>query len=263
MTVPPACLALGTQCRELAVTLRIADLREDGQTFWDAAATWLLGHVERIEMGDPYVHDRLLLVDAVIRVPCKHLSTQPAAGNGGTPRVRCSVHGFTGSPPAASAPRSVPRRLHGTGERYLVVFRGRRETLELPLTRAAQRALPVVQNRNPCDGAPCRTADNTHGAACCRDLTLDVMVPESDTLAEALLRSRKSPYLCKVDRADAGRIECEVISACGYLDDDRVSCVLHDRLLPNGRQAKPSICWDWPDLGPDDVGHPGCVLLKS
>lgn len=246
------------------MTLRIADLREDGQTFWDAAATWLLGHVERIAMGEPYVRDRLLLVDAVIRVPCKHLTSAATGANGGTPRARCRVHGFEGSLPAeARAPADRPGRFRDSGGRYVVVFKGRRRALELPLTRAAARALPVVQNGNPCTEAKCRTADNTCGAACCRDLTLDVMVRESDTFTEALLRSRKSPYLCKVERADDERIECEVISACGYLKADGISCALHDRLLPNGRQAKPSICWDWPDLGPDDVGHPGCVLLND
>jgi len=247
------------------VTLRIADLREDGQPFWDAAATWLLGHTERIAMGEPYVRDRLLLVDAVIRVPCKHLASASAgaAGNGGTPRARCRVYGFEGRLPVETpAPARASGRFRDAGGRHVVVFKGRRQALELPLKRAARRELPVVQNGNPCTDAPCRTADNTRGAACCRDLTLDVMVGKSDAFTEALLRSRKSPYLCKVARADDDRIECEVISACGYLHADGISCALHNRLLPNGRQAKPSICWEWPDLGPDDVGHPGCVLLK-
>ncbi len=246
------------------MTLRIADLREDGQTFWDAAATWLLGHTERVAMGEPYERDRLLLVDAVIRVPCKHLATDATDGNGGPPTARCRPHGYRGALPAAtrsSAPGQPPFRRNGG--RYLLVFKGRRQFLELPLKKAARRPLPVIDNGNPCVEAPCRTADNTRGAACCRDLTLDVMVPEADAHVEALLRSRKSPYLCKVERADDERIECEVISACGYLEDDGISCVLHDRLLPNTRQAKPSICWEWPDLGPDDVGHPGCVLLEK
>lgn len=244
------------------MTLRIADRREDGQTFWDAAATWLLGHTERIDMGEPYVRNRLLLVDAVIRVPCKHLATAVASGNGRPARAHCRVHGFAGRLPAATrAAVADPHRVRGPGGRYRVVFKGKRQALALPLKRAARRPLPVVQNGNPCTEAPCRTADNTRGAACCRDLTVDVMARKADTLTEALLRSRKSPYLCKVERADDVRVECEVISACGYLEPDGISCALHDRLLPNGRQAKPSICWEWPDLGPDDVGHPGCVLL--
>jgi len=263
MPVPPTCAALGPHCRELPVTLRIADLREDDQTFWDAAATWLLGHTERIDMGTPYVRRRTLLVDALIRVPCKHLAGPDPAANGGRPTARCRVHGFRGPMPRES-PRTVPPPQFRTDDdRLAVVFKGKRRPLDLPLKRAARRALPVMPGANPCEGAPCRTADNTRGAACCRDLTLDVMVPESDAESEALLRSRKSPYLCKVERADARRIECEVISACNYLETDGVSCALHDRLLPNRRPAKPSICFDWPDLGPDDVGHPGCVLLKN
>jgi len=131
----------------------------------------------------------------------------------------------------------------------------------LPLKRAAQKALPVLRNGNPCVDAPCRTADNKHGAACCRDLQLDVLVSEFDEYTEALLRSRKSPYLCKVSRDTPETMECEVISACSYLESDGISCALHDRVLPNGRLAKPSICYEWPDLGPDDTGHPGCPLL--
>jgi hypothetical protein len=263
MPVPPSCSALGRQCRELRVTLRIADLREDDQTFWDAAATWLLGHTGRIDLGEPYVRRRLLLVDALIRVPCKHLAVPQPERNGGPPTGRCKVHGYRGPLPAESRRTALAPQFRQSDGRRIVVYKGKRRPLDLPLKRAARRALTVMQGANPCDGAPCRTADNTRGAACCRDLTLDVMVPESDIESEALLKSRKSPYLCKVERADAGRIECEVISACNYLEDDGVACALHDRLLPNNRPAKPSICWDWPDLGPDDVGHPGCVLLEK
>ena len=133
--------------------------------------------------------------------------------------------------------------------------------LPLRVKRAARRALPVVQGANPCLDAPCRTADNTRGAACCRDLTLEVEAPNTEPELERLLRARRSPYLCKVNRTDDQTIECEAISACGYLDpSDGVSCVLHDRVLPNGRSAKPSICWEWPDIGPDEVTHPGCAL---
>ena len=83
------------------------------------------------------------------------------------------------------------------------------------------------------------------------------------SVARALLRARRSPYVCKVERADADVIECEVISACGYLTADGINCVLHDRRRPDGRPAKPRVCSRWPDLGPDDVGHPGCVLLPE
>jgi hypothetical protein len=83
----------------------------------------------------------------------------------------------------------------------------------------------------------------------------------SDDL-EALLRARRSPYLCKTERVSADLIECEVISACGYLETDGTTCALHARVRPDGAPAKPYVCRKWPDLGPDDVGHPGCRLLK-
>lgn len=268
MPTPPQCSGLGPQCRELAVTLHIADLEEDSPTFHDAAATWLLGHTERIHLGTPYVLGTDMLVDAVIRVPCKYLAVpEPGTDGRGTPgstTARCTAHGFAAAPPRAHAPHP-----NGTQERqldngkYVVVFKGRQRALPLPLKRAAKRALPVMPQDNPCIGAPCRTADNRRGAACCRDLTLDVVVHESETHLERLLRSRKSPYLCRHKRTTPDLVECEVISACAYLADDGISCALHNRVLPNGRPAKPSICSDWPDLDPDDTGHPGCVLLND
>jgi len=244
--------------------MRVADLEDDSQSLQDASATWMLGHTERITMGKPYVDGIELLVDATIHVPCKYLDVHDAAGtsqHNGHPAARCKAHGFRGPLPRLSQPAPQDRYVFRRGgNRFAVVYRGKRRVLELPLKRAAQRALPVMQGKNPCLDAPCRTADNTKGAACCRDLTLDLVLPKSHTRTESLLRSRKSPYLCKVDRDGPDSVEIEVISACGYLDTDGVSCVLHDRVLPNGRGAKPSICYEWPDLGPDDVGHPGCAL---
>ncbi len=261
MAEAPHCTALSRHCRELSVTLRVADRKEDGQTFLDAAATWLLGHTERIAMGAPYFKASALVVDAVVRIPCKYLRL--ASGANGDDTARCSAHGFRGRVPSSTpAPADAAPGLRRSDGKFDIVFKGKRRPLQLRMKRAAQRALPVIQSDNPCVGAPCRTADNTHGAACCRDLTLEVLTPESDTRTESLLRARKSPYLCKVSRENPEIVECEVISACGYLDDDGITCALHDRLLPNGRLAKPSICMEWPDLGPDDTGHPGCVLIE-
>jgi hypothetical protein len=238
--------------------VRIADRAEDSQTLQDAAATWLLGHTESLTFGIPYVKGDDLLVDATIHVPCKHLKD----ANGASSRaVGCAVHGFRGRMPRSSLDKALRPQFDRGGERYRVFYKRRIRVLPLPLKRAARRALPIVSDANPCATAPCRTADNKHGAACCRDLTLDVVLTEAETEMEALLRARKSPYLCKVNRENETTVECEVISACGYLGDDGISCVLHDRLLPNGRNAKPSICYEWPDLGPDDAGHPGCALL--
>ena len=74
---------------------------------------------------------------------------------------------------------------------------------------------PVIQDENPCLEASCRTADNTVGAACCRDLTLELEIPKRQKRVEALLRSRKSPFVCRIKREDEDTMECEVISAYG------------------------------------------------
>jgi hypothetical protein len=275
MPIAPDCAGLGRRCRELSVTLRIAD-DSDSPSLRDAAATWLTGHTERMTVSRPYVKGSDLLADTTIHVPCRYLRTadgtlvSAAWTNGGRRRapgpatagVRCAAHGFAGPLPPDTRPLPADRlELRRGSGRFRVVFRGRQRMLRLPLKRAARRSLPVAEGANPCLGAPCRTADNRVGAACCRDLSLDVVAPEEDRFLEALLHSRQSPYLCKVTREGPAAMECEVISACAFLEEDGVHCSLHDRVLPNGRIAKPSICSEWPDLGPDDEGHPGCRLL--
>jgi hypothetical protein len=259
MVTPPPCQQLGRHCRELRVTASIASLQDDRPPARDALATWLLGHTERISFGTPRIAGQRVVVDAVVHVPCKYLR---AVGPGA---ARCAAHGFTRLLPATTRPARPAPRQHEDGTVSLV-HRGRLRRLPLEQRPAPRRTLPVLDGENPCRGAPCRTADNTRGAACCRDLTLEVLAPAEDPRSdriEALLRARRAPYLCKVERADAGIIECEVISACGYLAADGISCVLHDRKRPDGRPAKPRVCSRWPDLGPDDVGHPGCVLLTN
>ena len=119
----------------------------------------------------------------------------------------------------------------------------------------------MVQDENPCLSAECRTSDRKIGAACCRDMTLEIDLPVRRKREELLIRARKPPYLCKFDREDEDTVEAEVISACGYLSvEDGRSCTLHGRERPNGRQAKPSLCFDWPELEEDEAGHPGCVF---
>jgi hypothetical protein len=252
--------------------LRISQLDEDSPAEQDALATWLLGHTGRIVFGTPYVRHRELLVEAVVRVPCRHLTDDGTTGrssrqNGGSASVatvRCAAHGFRGALPTP-APVTPPRHQHGA-DRFTVVQGGRRQEVALPPRPAPRHALPVLDTPNPCATAACRTADNTRGAACCRDLTLDVVAPEGTSgHLEDLLRSRRIPYLCKVTRASRSIIECEVISACGYLDRDGVSCSLHDRIRPDGNPAKPMVCTAWPDPEGDEdfTGHPGCVFLET
>ncbi len=241
------------------MTVRIASLEDDTPTELDAAATWMLGHTERISFGKPYAQDGELVSDAVVRVPCKYLKA--AAGSGRT--ARCTAHGFRGPVPRGTS--VVARTFQHGGDQFTIVHGRRVRRVTLRVKRAARRALPIMQTDNPCDGAPCRTADNKVGAACCRDVTLDLLVGKRDGRIERLLRARKSPYLCKVKRTDERALECEVISACGYLMDDGIRCALHDRTRPNGRSAKPELCYDWPDFEDDDeyTGHPGCVFIKD
>jgi hypothetical protein len=266
MTVAPRCTGLGRHCRALSVTLSIGNLGEDDAHARDALATWLLGHRERISFGVPYRRGRDVVVDAVIHVPCKYLRAAGAAdaATGAGAAVRCAAHGFAGDLPVAR--RAPPAPLQHADGSLTLVHQERPRRMTLDRRPAPPRALPVLAMTNPCLEAPCRTADHTRGAACCRDLTLEIVAPQDDRRShhlDALLRARRSPYLCKTERASPRIIECEVISACGYLEGDGISCALHHRVRPDGTPAKPEVCSAWPDLGPDDVGHPGCRLVAE
>ena len=256
---------MGRHCRELDVTLRIAELSEDDRRFHDAAGTWLTGHGERIVFGRPYVAGARFLVDATVSVPCKYLKTDSegnrAGSNGGASTARCLAHGFEGRfAPDSRVPRSRTQNGNGT---FTVVHNLKTRRLSLPPAPKKRRTLPVLGGTNPCLGAPCRTADNKQGAACCRDLTLELMLPRAESMRESLLRARRSPYLCKVSRENDEILECEVISACDYLGADGITCVLHGRVRPDGTPAKPSICSEWPDLEPGEPGHTGCRLAPG
>lgn len=244
MTIPP-CTALGRHCVALDVTLRIGEL-EEGDDSLDHEATWLLGHTEHISFRELWEGDGDLYVDAALHVPCKHLERSDG-------RARCRAHGFRGRVPG-TRPTEQPRQLGGS---QFTVVESRalvQRSLALPPTG---RALPVLAEANPCDGAPCRTADNRRHAACCRDLQVEIMCTREQRRLEALVRSRQSPYLCKVTREGEFSIEAELISACGYLEPGSVNCTLHGRKRPDGRPAKPDLCSEWPPRG--QALHPGCV----
>jgi hypothetical protein len=238
---------MGSQCRNLRVTLRIGAL-DEGSTSLDHEATWLLGHTEHVTFNELWHGDGDLYVDAVLHVPCRHLQTDEGA-------ARCTAHGFTGSLRSPPGPPRQPRRLGG--DRFRVVDDMQAVTRVLP-TPSAPRGLPVLGGDNPCASAPCRTSDHRRGAACCRDLQIEIMCTRRERRLEALVRSRRSPYLCKVTRPGDFSIEAEMISACGYLAEDGIACSLHGRVRADGRPAKPDLCSDWP---PKDKGlHPGCVF---
>ena len=249
MHPPPACSSLGQQCREIPVTLRIGTL-EEGPGSLDHEATWLLGHTAQISFGGLRAVGRDLLVDGVLHVRCRYLAT---GGNGAGPVARCRAHGFTGSAPPPARGADQPRRLGG--DRFLLVEARELAVAEIPYPA---RRLPVIQGENPCATAPCTTAEHTRGSACCRDLQIEIMCRRDQTGLEALVRSRQSPYLCKVTREADDAIEAEMISACGYLDDLGESCALHGRKRGDGRPAKPDLCSEWPPKGKGL--HPGCVF---
>ena len=233
--------------------LRVAKL-DDGPDSADHEATWLLGHTERISfLGDLQQDQDELFIEAQLHVPCRFLRADGAGGG------RCGAHGYS----RASAPRgpdpAEPRRFGR--ERFQVVESGRMVTRMLPMNPRPPRELPIHAGSNPCVGAPCRTADNRRGAACCRDLQLEILCSEKQRHREALVRARKSPYLCKVERISPFSLGAEMISACDFLLEDGVHCALHGRRRPDGRPAKPDLCSEWPE--PGDTMHPGCVFGRT
>lgn len=252
MNIPPPCTSLGSQCQELPVTLRVGVL-DDGIDSADHEATWLLGHTENISFRQLRRVGIELLVDATLHVRCRHLkAAEPGAAGG-----RCAAHGHTGPMPPRTRGAVQPRRLGG--DRFLVVEHHELSAIDLPFPA---RSLPVIEAEadgiNPCSIAPCATADHKRGSACCRDLQVEIVCAKTDTTLEALVRSRQSPYLCKVSRESADSLEAEMISACGFLDEPGENCTLHGRNRSDGRTAKPDLCNAWPD---DGKGlHPGCIF---
>ena len=247
----PPCRSLGAQCKSLRVTLRVGEL-EEGPDSLDHEATWLLGHTQHIDFLELWEGEGDLYVEAVLHVPCKFLHQEGS-------QAQCRAHGFEG--PAPRGARRAPQPLQLGRDRFVVVEECRNVVRSLPMP---PRSLPVLANgggasQNPCATAPCRTADNTRKAACCRDLQVEIMCTKAQRRLEALVRSRRSPYLCKIERGGDYSLEVEMISACGYLDQaDGVSCSLHGRHRADGRTAKPDLCFEWP---PKNQGlHPGCVF---
>jgi hypothetical protein len=221
---------------------------EEGTTSLDHETTWLLGHTQHITFAEIWEDEGELYVDATLHVPCRYLRR-----NGSN--AECRAHGFCGPTPRGPTRVEQPRRL--ARDRFLIVENRRTAVRSLPPQRSS---LPILSGDNPCALAPCRTADHTRGAACCRDLQIEIMCTRRQRRLEALVRSRQSPYLCKVDRAGDFSIEAEMISACGFLDDDGIGCVLHGRFRADGRPAKPDLCSDWPEK--KQGLHPGCIFAR-
>ena len=272
---------MGPQCAGLRVLLRVATLetktggpdqsvgRAGGRAVKrmvdlgsaDHEATWLLGHTERITfLGDLRRDGRDLFQEAVLHVPCRYLRSEASGLNGvGTGPESCGAHGYTRPVPRRASPGPDPAEPRCfPGDRFRIVDRAQAVTRVLPPPIRPPRELPIHAGSNPCVGAACRTADNTRGAACCRDLQVEIMCTPGQRWLEALVRSRQSPYLCKVEREGPYSLGAELISACGFLVEDGVHCALHGRRRPDGRPAKPDLCSEWPEAG--DTMHPGCVF---
>ena len=244
MPTPPPCTRLGRQCRVLDVTLRIGKL-EEGQDSLDHEATWLLGHTERIDFGPLRSRRGELLVEAALHVPCKHLAESDGSAS-------CRAHGFCGPAPAQ------PRRAEPSpGSWGVTGFACRGPAARSPRRPAVhvKAGLPVL-GQNPCLRRPVphrRQHPRARPAAgTCRSRSC---ATRDETRLEALVCSRQSPYLCKIERSGEDSLEAEMISACGYLDRDGVSCSLHGRIREDGRPAKPDLCSEWPEgRGPDASG---------
>ena len=172
---------MGRHCLALRVVLKIGDVADDAPADLDQLGTWLLGHTERLTFGRVFEADNELLVRADLRVPCRYYQAGPGSAH-------CTAHGFRGPHPRADAPPRRDRKLGG--DRFEVMTD--RHLAPATLRRSA-RTLPVLTapEANPCHGAPCRTADNVRGAACCRDLVVAMRIPERARHREALVRSRR------------------------------------------------------------------------
>lgn len=241
---------MGAQCDGLRVHLRVGTL-DAGRRSADHEATWLLGHTERITfLGELERDGGDLFIEAVLHVPCRFLG---ADGNGG---ASCRAHGYSRRRPPRAPDPAEPRRF--PRDRFRIVEAGTTVTRALRKIPHPVRELPIHAGSNPCVGAPCRTADNRRGAACCRDLQVEIMCTRRQRLLERLIQTRKSPYLCKVERQGPFSLGAEMISSCSFLLEDGVHCALHGRQRSDGRPAKPDLCSEWPE--PGDNMHPGCVF---
>jgi hypothetical protein len=243
---------MGSQCDSLRVLLRVATL-DDGLSSADHEATWLLGHTERITFLGELQRDRKdLYIEAQLHVPCRFLA-RDAAGRG-----HCRAYGYTRTGAARGPDPPEPRRLGA--DLFEIVEAGHVVTRELPPAARLPRELPLHAGSNPCVGAPCRTADNRRGAACCRDLQVEIMCTPKQRRLEALVRTRQSPYLCKVERVSPFSLGAEMISACGFcwtMECTAVSMAA-DARWP-AREA--GSCSEWPE--PGDHYHPGCVFRRA
>lgn len=220
----------------------------------DHDATWLLGHTERIDFGPLFERDGELWCRARIHIPCRFLAGGDVAGTS-----RCTIYGYQGRIPSG---KRVPASRRAGRDRFDVVERKKLVRRHLPPPAPPRRALPIAATpaANPCAAARCRTSDHKIGAACCRDVQVDICCRRDQTALEALIRSRRPPYLCKVERENDEQVVVEIISACSFLRPDS-GCDLHGRTRVDGRPAKPLMCSRWPEKR--SGLHSGCAFRNT
>lgn len=250
MPLVPQCKRAGAHCLGLSVTLRVAD-DDNPRTArtMDPEATWLYGHTQRIKFGSLFRFGTELRARVRLDVPCRYAKID----NG---QIRCGAHRYRAALPQ---PRQVKQPRQLGNDRFIVVQNGQPTPLTLKGPPPPKRQLAVLSvPKTPCLTARCQTSDHTVGAACCRDLQVEILCTKRNQHLEDLVRTRKSPYLCKVSRETPDSLGVEMISACGYLEEGGVLCTLHGRTRPDGRPAKPGLCSKWPKG--QEARHPGCAF---
>ena len=154
-------------------------------------------------------------------MPCRYLHED---GD----RATCRAHGFEG--PTPRGPRREPQPLPAR-RRPLRGGGGLPE--RRPGAPPPARSLPVLATpppaRTPAPRHRAGPPTTPAGAPAAGTSRSRSCVPEGQRRLEALVRSRRSPYLCKIERAGDYSLEVEMISACGYLGADGVACTLHGR----------------------------------
>ena len=250
MSAPPGCESLGRQCQALDVLLRIGSLEEGvdlpGPRGHLAPRPHRAHHLRRgldrrrravrrcraactLSAPERLCRRAVPLRGARVRGP------DAAAPEGGRPAEAARAGPFPGGGPDEAGQPPLPAPAYG----------------RFPSSRSPSaqslRGRPLPR--------PPTTSGERHAAGTCRWRSC---APGRSCYLEALIRHRKSPYLCKVGREGDFSIDVEMISACGFIEAGGVACTLHGRNRADGRTAKPDLCFEWP---PKDKGlHPGCVF---
>ena len=245
--------ASGSQCQSIRVTLR--DRRAGGRPdSLDHEATWLLGHTAQIDFLELWEGEGDLYVDAVAPRP---LSLSAPGGRPG-PMPGARLRGAR-APGARGASRS---RCSSAATASWSSTDCRNAVLRASASPRARcrcsRTAPVARATTPAPrprAAPPTTPAKPPAAVTCRSRSC-APGPSADWRRWCVRAARR--ISARSSGPATTSLEVEMISACGYLEGDGVSCSLHGRHRADGRTAKPDLCFEWP---PKNRGlHPGCVF---